>query len=285
MEPRDGEPARRTETGARPPATIPAMSTTPAWDRAGLVPVPVAGRLRPEIVTLRDELPSVDDLFTFMRDAELRFETLRMRIEEHAWNTRGEELTVIEVALRHPGEAKVLSSVPAHGTTGSYDVWVSDGTTVRTFVASRRVGTQRPMRPMVRGVADAADLPGRSRVYVPVTMLPAESLPDLFIHPGGYCQNVLGTGACAVTGTTVVAGREAIVLESDHPRAIEVVADRPDFRVRIAVDRADGVMLRLEESIGGQVTRDAIVTSYAPNAPLPPSAFAFTFPPDTTRLY
>ena len=227
----------------------------------------------------------MDELFTFMRDAELRFETLRMRIEERVWNTRGEELSIIEVSLHHPGEVKVLSSIPAHGTTGSYDVWVSDGTTVRTYVASRKVGTQRPARPMVRGVADAEDLPGRSRVYVPMTALQAESLPELFIHPAGYCQNVLSTGPCAVTGTTVVAGREAIVLECDHPRAIEVVADRPDFRVRIAVDRADGVILRLEESIGGQVTRDAIVTSYTPNASLPPSAFSFTFPVDTTFIY
>jgi outer membrane lipoprotein-sorting protein len=261
------------------------MSANPAWDRAGLLPVPTSGRPRPELAALRHELPAVDELFTFMRDAELRFETLRMRIEEHTWNTRGEELTVIEVALRHPGEVKVLSSIPGHGTTGSHDVWVSDGTTVRTYVASRKVGTRRPVRPTVRGVADAADLPGRSRIYVPVTTLQAESLPDLFIHPAGYCQNVLATGPCAVTGATVVAGREAIVLECDHPRAIEVVADRPDFRIRVAVDRADGVILRLEESIGGRVTRDAIVTSYAPNAPLPPSAFSFTFPSDTTFIY
>lgn len=261
------------------------MSATPAWDRAAALPVPVSGPARPEIAALRDELPSVDELFTFMRDAELRFETLRMRIEARARNTRGEELTLVEVTIRHPGQVKVLSSVPARGTTGGHDVWVSDGTTVRTFVASRRVGTQRPARPTVRGVADAKDLPGRSRIYVPVTPLQAESLPELFIHPAGYCQNVLGTGRCAVTGTTTVAGREAIVLECDHPRTIEVAADRPDFRIRIAVDRADGVILRLEESIGGLVTRDAVVTSYLPNAPLPPSAFAFTFPPDTTRVY
>ena len=261
------------------------MSTQPAWDRAGSLPVPVTGRAQPEVVALRSELPTVDELFTFMRDAELRFETLRMRIEEHAWNTRGEELSIIEVALRHPGEVKVLSSIPADGTTGSYDVWVSDGTTVQTYVASRRLGTRRPVRPMVRGVADDHDLPGRSRVYVPRTALPMESLPDLFVHPAGYCQNVLATGACAVTGTTEVAGREAIVLECDHPRTIEVVADRRDFHVRIAVDRADGVILRLEESIAGTITRDAIVTSYDPNAPLPPSAFAFSFPSDTTFLY
>ena len=88
-----------------------------------------------------------------------------------------------------------------------------------------------------------------------------------------------------MTGTTTVAGREAVVLECEHPRTVEVVADRPDFMVRIAVDRLDGVILRLEESIGGQVTRDAVVTSYQPNAPLPPDAFEFTFPSDTTFIY
>jgi outer membrane lipoprotein-sorting protein len=112
-----------------------------------------------------------------------------------------------------------------------------------------------------------------------------ESLPDLFIHPAGYCQNVLATGSCRVTGSTSVAGREAIVVECDHPRTVEVMADRPDFAIRIAVDRRDGVILRLEESIGGRVTRDAITTSYLPNASLPPSAFSFTFPSDTTFIY
>jgi hypothetical protein len=88
-----------------------------------------------------------------------------------------------------------------------------------------------------------------------------------------------------VTGTTVVAGREAIVLECDHPRTIGQTGDRPDFRIRIAVDRADGVILRLEESVGGRLTRDAIVTSFEPDATLPPAALAFTFPSDTTFIY
>jgi hypothetical protein len=122
-------------------------------------------------------------------------------------------------------------------------------------------------------------------VYTPVTALQMETIPDLFIHPAGYCQNVLATGSCRIVGSTTVAGREAIVLECDHPRAIEVAADRPDFAIRVAVDRADGVILRLEESIGGSVTRDAVTTSYLPNAPLPPTAFTFTFPSDTTPLY
>ncbi|HEX5827244.1 MAG TPA: hypothetical protein VFY23_06975 [Candidatus Limnocylindrales bacterium] len=259
------------------------MSTRP-WDRAGSLPVPVSGVATPEVAALRDELPSVEELFTFMRDAERRFRTLRMRIEEHSFTARGEEISTVDVTLEHPGKAKILTSQGiADVAAVDYDVWVSDGETVRQYTASRKVGTKRPIRPRVRGLD--SDFPGASRVYTPVTALQMESLPELFIHPAGYCQNVLATGACRITGSTTVAGREAIVLECDHPRTIEVTADRPDFAVRIAVDRADGVILRLEESIGGQVTRDAITTSYLPDAPLPPAAFAFTFPSDTTFIY
>jgi outer membrane lipoprotein-sorting protein len=260
------------------------MSVTRAWDRAGLVPASVAGVGHPEVASLGDELPTVPQLFTFMRDAELRFTSLRMRIEERAANTRGEDLAVFDVMLRHPGNAKILTSRSGEGLTSGYEVWISDGETVREYVASRKVGTKRPVRRPVRGT-DGRDLPGRARVYKAVTPLAMESLPELFIHPGGYCQNVLGTGSCRVTGTTEVAGREAIVLECDHPRTIEIAADRPDFSIRIAVDRLDGVILRLEESVAGQVTRDAVVTAYQPNAPLPPNAFEFSFPSDTTFIY
>ena len=260
------------------------MSATPAWDRAAALPVPTGARARPEIAAIRDALPTVEELFTFMRDAELRFEALRMRIEEHTATSRGDEVANIEVMLRHPGEARILTSLPALGTAGSYDVWISDGTTVRTFTASRRLGTRRPVRAAVRGLEDG-DIPGSSRVYVPLTALQAETLPELFVHPAGYCQNVLATGDCRIAGTTEVAGREAVVVECDHPRTIERVADRPDFSIRIAVDRRDGVILRLEESMGDRVTRDAIVTSYAPDALLPPGSFDFTFPSDTIFIY
>ena len=261
------------------------MSASSAWDRAGSLPVPVSGRRLPEVAALRAELPEVDALFTFMRDAELRFSTLRMRLEEHAWTARGEEVLVHDVTLRHPGEVKVLTSVPVDGTTDGYEAWVSDGTTVQTYVASRKVGTRRPARSTVRGVSGKNDLPGRSRVYAPLTALPAESLPELFVHPGGYCQNVLATGDCRVVG--YVDGGRA---RGDRPRVRPPADDRDDrgpagLRDPDLGRPLDGVILRLEESIGGQVTRDAIVTSYVPDAPLPPSAFAFTFPPDTTVVY
>jgi hypothetical protein len=261
------------------------MSATSAWDRAGSLPVPAEGRPKPEIAALHAGLPSVADLFTFMRDAELRFGTLRMRIEEHTWTARGEEVVVSDVTLRHPGDALVRVSSSVGETDDNYELWLSDGTTVRQYHAARRTGTERPARTGVRGIEDNPDLPNASRQYRPLTHLLSESLPDLFIHPAGYCQNVLATGVCRVSGTTSVAGREAIVVECDHPRTVEVMADRPDFAVRIAVDRRDGVILRLEESIGGTVTRDAIVTSYRPDAAIDEREFDFAFPSGTTRVY
>ena len=262
-----------------------AMTLT-RWDRAGSLPVPLDGRPRPELATLpADELPDVATLFTFMRDAELRFQTLRMRIEERTGTTHGDLVTTFDVLLEHPGRAKVLTSEPGAGPAGRYEVWVSDGSTVRTYVAERKVGTQRPVRPRVRGVVDDPDLPGRSRVYVPLTQLPMESLAEAFIHPGGYCQNVLATGECRVVGTAPHGDREAILVEVRHPRVVEVMADRPDFTIRLAIDRLYGAIVRLEESVGGQVTRLADAVVFEPDAPLPPSAFAFTFPTDAQILY
>jgi outer membrane lipoprotein-sorting protein len=260
------------------------MTSTRLWDRAALVPVAPDGRRRPEIVALAPGIPTIDELFTFMRDAELRFETLRMRIEERTFTARGDQLVVMEVALRHPGHARVTTSEPDRGTAGNYEIWLSDGAVVRTYSAPHRLGTERPVRPSVRGVNDS-DMPGPARVYVPVTPLPMETLPETFVHPAGYCQNVLATGRCWISGTDIAGGREAIVLECDHPRTVERVADRPDFHIRIAVDRLEGVITRLTETIDGEVTRDAEVVVLEPNASLPPDTFEFRFPSGTTMLY
>ena len=259
------------------------MSSRP-WDRAALVPTRKDGqRRRAEIAVLRAGIPHVADLFTFMRDAEVRFDTLRMRIEERTIGARGSHLVVMEMALRHPGEARVTTSEPDLGTAGNYEIWISDGEAVRTYSAPHKLGTHRPMRHSVRGLD--ADFPPSSRVYLPLTTLPMETLPDLFVHPAGYCQNVLATGECWVSGSDEVAGRETVTVECDHPRAVEVVADRPDFHIQIAVDRETGAILRLVESIGGQVTRRAEAVAFAPDAPLLPATFAFEFPSDTTIMY
>ena len=264
------------------------MTSTRLWDRAADLPMVVGRRPRPELVALpADDLPSLAELFTFMRDAELRFDTLWMRIEERSFGVTGEQLAIVEVSLRHPTDARVMTSQPALGTTANYELWISDGEVVRTYSAPHKLGTARPVRRGVVGVSgpESRDLPGTSRVYAPLTALPMETLPEAFVHPAGYCQNVLSTGDCRIVGLEEVGHREAIVLVCDHPRVIDVAADRPDFRIRLAVDRADGVILRLEESIGGVVTRDARVTEYEPDSPLLPNTFDFTFPTGTTMLY
>ena len=259
------------------------MATTRAWDRAAAL-VPADGRRRPEVAALPVGLPSVAGLFDFMRDAELRFATLRLRLEEQAHTARGDETTTSEVALRHPGQAKVTTTRGGDRGKADYDIWISDGDLVRTYAAAHRLGTQRPVRNRPRGLDDR-DIPGSSKVYEPVTALPMETLPEAFIHPAGYCQNVLATGRCTVTGAEVIDGREAILLQCDHPRTTEMVGDRPDFRIDLAVDRETGLILRLVESIGGATTRRAIVTEIAPDASLAPSTFQFVFPTGTTMLY
>jgi outer membrane lipoprotein-sorting protein len=259
--------------------------STRLWDRAGSLPVPSGQRARPELVALPAvELPSLDVLFAFMRDAERRWDTLRMRIDEHTWTAAGEQLVTMEVFVEHPGAARVTTTEPARGTTGNYEIWLSDGTTVRTYSAAHRLATERPARAVVRGVDDP-DLPGMAQVYRPVTALPAETLPELFIHPAGYCQNVLATGACAILGTSEVGEREAILLRCAHPRAVERVADRPDYVVEVSVDRDTGCIVRLTELMADVVTRDAVAVVFEPDAPLPPSAFSFRVPEGTTTLF
>lgn len=257
---------------------------TRLWDRAAIVlAAEPRGNRRPEIIALGAGLPSLEQLFSFMRDAELRWNTLRLRIEERTFGVRGEQLWRTEVAIRHPRHARVVTSEAGRGTASSHELWLSDGETVWTYSADHQLGTKRPVRNRPRGLDRS--FPGRARVYEPLTPLPAETLPELFLHPAGYCQNVLATGVTAIAGTDRVAGREVIVVTSDHPRAVERIADRRDFRVEIAVDRLDGVILRLVETIGGELTRIAEAVHYEPDARLGPSAFEFEFPEGTTRLY
>ena len=266
-------------------ATIPAMTSIEPWnDAAGLTDRRDARR-RPELAALpADRLPTIAELFTFARDAELRFETLRMRIEERTATTRGDHVVAIDLLLRHPGDARLTTTEPDGGARGNYELWMSDGETVVTYAASHNLGTRRPVRMAIRGLDDR-DLPGTSKVYVPLTDLPMETLPETFVHPAGYCQNVLATGRCRVSGTDAIGDRQVIVVTSDHPRAIEMAADRPDFTIEVAFDRADGTVLRLIERIGGRITREATAVSYAPDAPLAPTAFDFTLPSNARMLY
>lgn len=243
-----------------------------------------SGRRRAELVSLPEGTPSLADLFTFARDAELRFETLRLRIEDRVAGTHGSRELVIEATIRHPGEAKVVTTDPGAGTAGNYDLWISDGITIRTWSAQHRKGTQRPVRRRVGGLDDP-DFPGSSTVYPQLTALPAESLPDTFVHPAGLCQNVLATGQAWVSSTVEVAGREALVVTCDHPRSIGIAADRPDHQLQVSFDRETGLIVRLVETIAGQVTRDAAVTNLVVNAALTPATFHFAFPSGATLIY
>ena len=200
------------------------MTTTRLWDRAALVPAGPDRRL-PAVVSLPADLPTVAELFEFMRDAELRFETLRMRIEERTVAARGEQVVAMDVSVQHRGHARVTTTEPDRGTAGNFELWISDGETIQTYSGTHRLGTSRPIRNRPRGL-DAA-FPGSARVYEPLTSLPLETLPELLVHPAGYCQNVLATGRTWISGTDVIAGREAIVLECDHPRTIERVGIGP----------------------------------------------------------
>jgi outer membrane lipoprotein-sorting protein len=259
------------------------MAGTGSWDRAALVPVR-RGERRAELAALPFEQPTVDELFTFMRDAERRFETLKLRIEERTYGARGAQVATIDVAMRHPGHARVVTTEPGTKAVGQSEVWISDGEVVRTYSAAHRLGTSRPVRNRPRGL-DPRDYPGRSTVYEPITPLPMETLAELFVHPAGYCQNVLATGECWISGNDRVAGREAIVVECDHPRTVEREVDRPDYHVQLAADRLDGIVTRLVESVGDEVTRVAEVTYLEPDAALPATTFEFEFPEGTTILY
>src|SRR3990170_929649 len=118
-------PRRGHCQGVSRPLQSPAMATR-LWDRAALMPAS-ADRRVPAIVALPSELPSVAQLFEFMRDAELRFQTLRMRIEERTIGGRGEQLVAMDVSVQHPGHARVTTTEVGRGTAGNFELWISDG--------------------------------------------------------------------------------------------------------------------------------------------------------------
>ncbi|HEX8938569.1 MAG TPA: hypothetical protein VF763_00280 [Candidatus Limnocylindrales bacterium] len=255
----------------------------PRWDLAASSAVAPGARRRAELAALPAGEPDLATLFTFMRDAELRFATLRLRIEERTW-AAVERVETTEVLVRHPGLARVTTSVTGDGEPAGYDVWLGDGRTVRTYSTISRVTTERPVRRRVGGLAEA-DLPGPARVYEPLTALPMETLAETFVHPAGFCQNVLTTGACRVAGRIAVAGREAVLVECDHPRVVERYADLPDHRLEVAADDATGLVVRLVETIGGRPTRVAEAVSVEVDAPIPDSAFSLAVPADAHRIY
>jgi hypothetical protein len=228
--------------------------------------------------------PELSELFSFMAQAELRFESLRMRVVDRRVTASGDEGETHDVWLRHPGHAKVVSG---RGATNErdFDVWVSDGESVHTYNSIGKVATDRrlPVRPVG---AEAADLPPWARIYVPVTALPAESLADTFVHPHGFCRNVLMTGVVYKRGSQRMAnGREAILLRCDHPRTGHVLTDRPDHWLEIGVDVQTGMIVLLAEHVGDTLTRHAEAVSVSLDERIPDEAFKLHVSADTRHIY
>ncbi|HSH21814.1 MAG TPA: hypothetical protein VK992_04240 [Candidatus Caenarcaniphilales bacterium] len=247
-------------------------------------PARTAPLRRPELVTLATSEPSLFELFAFMEEAELRFERLRMRIVDRRVTASGEHHETHDIWIRHPGWAKVVSTrgVP---TDRDFDVWVSDGETVRTYDARAELATTRRRLAPPVGATDP-ELPAFARVYLPVTPLPAETLAETFVHPRGLCRNVLASGITRIVGTAGLAGgREAIVLRSDHPRTSHVLTDRPDHWLEVGVDRQTGLVLLLAEHIGGRITRHAEAAWVAIDEPIGDEAFTLHVADDTRVLY
>jgi len=251
-----------------------------------LIPVAPGPAYRtPTIVALGADAPTLPELFAFMAEAELRVESLRMRIEEATATAAGEQLDVIEVAIRHPGHARVVRRRGDGPVSSDYDVWITDGAIVKTYDAA---GNRASVRPLRRGVAgaDQRDLPAFARLAAPRTPLPAESIAEVFVHPRGFVRNVLGSGPVELVGTAMLAGgREAFVLRADHPRHSFVLLDRPDHWIELGVDRVTGFLLLLVEHIGNHVSRHAQVTSLELDPPLGDEVFELHLSSDVRMLY
>lgn len=252
-----------------------------------LVPVdPAVPAPRPSVVALGPEAPRPTELFAFMAEAELRFSSLRMRIVERAWNARGEDVEISEVALRHPGLARVVRRRAAtEAVNRDYDVWVTDGLITRTLDARSGTASMRSRRTPVTGATDPG-LPDFSRVGRSRTSLPPDTLAETFIHPRNFCRNVLATGLVTMLGGVTLAGdREAILLRCDHPRTSHLLTDRPDRWLEVGVDRATGVILLLIDHIGERLTRHAEVDDLEADPVIPDETFTVHLSTDVRMIY
>ena len=233
----------------------------------------------------RADRAEVARFFRFMRDAESRFSTLRMTVLERRAVARGEVEVQSTLWLRHPGRSKLIQGQPEGPARGGYQAWLGDGEVLTHYDADANVVRSRPRLAIPVGADSATDLPAFGRLYRPLTPLPTGTVVDTFVHPHGLCRNVLWTGELRDEGVDAVAGREVRVLRCDHPRASRVLADRPDHRLVVGVDRVTGLVLLLEERIGDQVTHRAEVTSLSLDQPIGDEVFELHLPSDVRRLY
>ena len=231
-------------------------------------------------------LADVAPMFRFMRDAEQRFDSLRMTILDRQVEARGETVTRSDVWVRHPGSSRVVVGDPEGQTRAARHAWVVNGDTVTHLDADAKVVRSRPHLPIPRGADSDDDLPAFARVYRPLTPLPAGTLADTFVHPHGFCRNVLATGRLSLAGVaTGAAGREMTLVRCDHPRSAKMLVDRPDRWLLVGADRSTGLILLLEEHVGDELTRRAEVTSLALDEPMGDELFALHVSGNIRRLY
>jgi hypothetical protein len=260
------------------------MSNLPARWTSAAVRTPPSER-RPRIVALpAGGLPDVATLFTFMRDAELRFRTLRMRIEERTWGAAGEALLIHEVVIRHPDRVRVTVRHADLPMPRDHETWAFASGTITTWSAIHGTRTDRPARRGIEGLGSST-LPASSKVYRPLTPLPIDSIAEVCIHPANYLQNVVSTGVVRVTGQVRVADREAVVVESLHPGTARIAADRSDASIRLAADAALGVISLLEQRLGDRVVRRAEAVSIEQDAEIPDAVFHVSIPSTARRIY
>ena len=166
----------------------------------------------------------------------------------------------------------------ARSWRGDYEIWISDGEIVRTYVGPHKLGTQRPIRNRPRGLDDP-DFPGMSRVYEPSPASRWRRCPRRSSIRRASARTSSRPAAVRSPGAP---GQRS----SDDPPALRPSADRRaagrparplDGDLRSTA--TTGVIVRLVETIGGSVTRDATASVLEPDAPLPPSAFDFASRP------
>jgi hypothetical protein len=237
-----------------------------------------------ERVALADDAPSIEELFLFSREAELRVRSLRMNIDERSLTARGEEVLRHEIQLRHPGQARVTTYRDDSALARDYDVWLTDGQTALVYKAAAGVTSRRPLPRSVVGL-EGPDLPLFAQQRGSITPLPSGTLADTFVHPHGLFRNVLVTGPVAIVGTRLVGGREAIVVRAQHPRTAKVLVDRPDRSIEVGIDRRTGFLLLLSERVADEVTHHAEVTDLEVDATIFDSAFELNLPSDVRELY
>jgi hypothetical protein len=237
-----------------------------------------------ERVALADDAPTIEELFLFSREAELRVQSLRMTIVEQSMTARGQEVARHEIQLRHPGQARVTTYRDESPLASDYDVWLTEGLDARVYKAAANVTSRRPLPKGVVGV-DAPDLPLFARQRGSLTPLPGGTLADTFIHPHGLFRNVLVTGPLAIVGSQLVGEREAIIVRAEHPRSAKVLVDRPDRSIEVGIDRTTGFLLLLTERIAGETTHHAEVSALEVDPVIHDSAFKLMLPADVRELY